>query len=773
MKAFLCHASQDSEFVIQVARFLKVSMQKVFYFEDPEQNRGDFLDVLRCELANHDVMVIFVGAELTAWQEQEINFIERDPTRKIEIHVVFIGRSQEEIKSFRDKRIRTSSLEIPIEITDEKTAVDTARKILFKLQVPYRFDDGLPLDPHLFSYEKNIIDFFKEKTRLGPDLHKDPGPDWTPEDEEAGAIDEDAALSSDSHDEGKGRGLTKEELRKKEQQKRISMIEKLLNGCPSKWPEVEEWRGILDDYQGKWRDIGSWREEPYMSKLKGVGTFRRPYDNVVAAALSTYHRRNPRTKQNSKPCQEQERECMIDQGLFFPEARPPKALYFPPRRGDNTLNVAVVVSGGIAPGINAVIDGIVQRHWMYARTHNQISGLTIYGLQNGFRALDAFQRSHFLLAPDHEVSLGDRHLVTSDHANEGGSVLGTSRVDELIDWNQRMAKLEFIVEVLRHNEIDILYVIGGDGSMKAAHATWSVARNTPGRPLSVVAIPKTMDNDVLWVWQAFGFLSAVEKAREIIEHLHTEVNSNPRLCILQLFGSDSGFVVSHSVLASATGHCDVALIPEVPFSITKLAKVLKEKMCRKRQRIPYGLVVMAETAIPTDATDYAAPKGEKPKIDIDLSRDEQDEILNFQKLRDEGKRIQGQTNDILRVAGLKIVSRGLTKLLPEVTLDKETGFEPEWGKLRVFSNEPRHLLRSVSASCSDIIIGQRLGLLAVDNAMGGFTDFMISQWLTEYAIIPLNLVVLGRKRIPNSGIFWKSVLAKTNQPGNMVDGDGD
>jgi len=65
---------------------------------------------------------------------------------------------------------------------------------------------------------------------------------------------------------------------------------------------------------------------------------------------------------------------------------------------------------------------------------------------------------------------------------------------------------------------------------------------------------------------------------------------------------------------------------------------------------------------------------------------------------------------------------------------------------------------------SDIVMGQRLGTLAVDNAMAGYTDFMISQWLTEYVLIPLKLVVLGRKRIPQSGIFWKSVLAKTDQP---------
>ena len=88
----------------------------------------------------------------------------------------------------------------------------------------------------------------------------------------------------------------------------------------------------------------------------------------------------------------------------------------------------------------------------------------------------------------------------------------------------------------------------------------------------------------------------------------------------------------------------------------------------------------------------------------------------------------------------------------------------DWTKLRVFTNEPRHLLRAIPPSCSDIIIGHRLGTLAVDNAMAGYTDFMISQWLTEYVLVPLKLVVLGRKRIPQNGIFWKSVLAKTGQP---------
>ncbi len=119
--------------------------------------------------------------------------------------------------------------------------------------------------------------------------------------------------------------------------------------------------------------------------------------------------------------------------------------------------------------------------------------------------------------------------------------------------------------------------------------------------------------------------------------------------------------------------------------------------------------------------------------------------------------MQGQTDEHLRTAGLKIVSRGLMQALH----DPE---DPEWARLRVCTNEPRHLLRTTAPSCTDIIFGNRLGTLAVDNAMAGYTDFMISQWLTEYVLVPLELVVLGRKRIPVDGMFWKSVRAKTGQP---------
>ena len=325
-----------------------------------------------------------------------------------------------------------------------------------------------------------------------------------------------------------------------------------------------------------------------------------------------------------------------------------------------------------------------------------------------------------------------------------------------------------------------------------------------------------MDNDILWVWQSFGFSSAVDKGREIIETLGTEIKSNPRLGIIQMFGSDSGFVVSHSVAASTSGLCDAALIPEVRFSLYKLAKYIRGKMCISRSShnavmVPSGLIVMAETAIPTDAVAFVCYEGMQldnrgneycdeeqeqiieealgdmtiireriqeqiPNLDwehirnkINLSIEELTEICKFNYLSKRDRRIQGQTNDPLRSAGLRIVSQGLQYLLEIVEPVYKGGErsdvvqQPDWKKLRVVTNEPRHILRSSPPISMDIITAHRLGTLAVDSAMAGYTDFMISQWLTEFVMVPLKLVVIGRKHIPETGMFWKSILAKTDQ----------
>ena len=298
-----------------------------------------------------------------------------------------------------------------------------------------------------------------------------------------------------------------------------------------------------------------------------------------------------------------------------------------------------------------------------------------------------------------------------------------------------------------------------------------------------------MDNDILWVWQSFGFLSAVEEAREIVERLHTEVHSNPRLGIIQFFGSGSGFVVSHAVLAASTGHATLALIPEIRFSVIGVACYLKQRLWESARpssadvsepaapidpNIPHGLVVMSETAIPVDALECLGLKKppshlktfyEAVSAKILPSEAEKQAIFDF---FDNGQRVQGQTSDALRSLGIRILLEAIPILIKDqeinALISEKPGYdEPDWTKLRMVRNEPRYLVRALEPSTTDIINGQRLGLLAVDAAMAGYTDCMVSQWLTEFTIVPLDLVVLGRKRIPPDGMFWKSVSAKTRQ----------
>lgn len=693
-RVFLSHSSHDGNLAVAIAASLKRCVDEgVFCYEDTTTT--SFPETMSEEIEKCTHMVVLVGDEESKHQNTEVSsFYARKKGDKS--HFFFVDcRTRRETFLPSIFALYEDNIRFRCEEDSPATSgLKAAHEIAKTFQWDWQASDGLPANPHLFDYEKHIIDFY---TKL----------------------------------------LTTE------REPETGTHEKLLDGAPPEWPTVHELR--FPD--------GNTRDNPDTLQ-KQVGEWRDPDARVLVAALSQYH------KAGEPDCHQL--GCQLRNGLCFPEAGPREKHIFPNRT--NNLTVGILVSGGIAPGINAVIDGITQRHFLYARENEYT--VHVHGFLNGFHAFYHLSGAYVDLIPDDKTRVPNA-IITADFADAGGSMLGTSRVDNLIDPATRIEALEKIVAQAYSWPLDILYVIGGDGSMKAAHAIWSHAddyakRNGINKPLSVVGIPKTMDNDILWVWQSFGFLSAVERAREVIQHLHTEVNSNPRLCVVQLFGSDSGFVVSHAVLASRTGTCDAALIPEVPFTMRKLAEFIKRQMAartpRRSRRIPAALVVMAETAIPVDAMDFI----DDP--DVALIDKEKDAIRKFDRLRTTKCRIQGQTDEWLRSGGLKIVSRGLEKLIKSDEITVNGSFEmPEWSLLRIFTNEPRHLLRAIPPSCMDIISGQRLGTLAVDNALAGYTDFMISQWLTEYVLVPLSLVVLGRKRIPQKGVFWRSVRSKTGQ----------
>lgn len=692
-RAFICHSSKDSKFVIEVCRFLKQNLDEIFYFEDYQRNienaNAGFIMQISEKLEEFEIFIAFISDNLTRWQKNEIGVlidIQNQPEAgnlKVIIPVLLgINRLPSELSLLRPY-VRES---IDSNNNNDTGAYNLAKNIINRLGLTWKSLDGLPPVSNYFQYEKDIIIDYINLLGLKDKLYS-----------------ADPKISKE-----------KEELR-------LNLRDKLLNGLPPIWPHVK-----------KMPESGFDKYHKNTVNKNFIGEWRPDDAKVLAAALTTFHPKDT---------------CIYKDQLTFPEAGPREFLFYP--RPNQNLKVAILISGGIAPGINSVINGITQRHELYANESEKKYVVEIYGLRNGFYAFDDYSRNRIELTSSY----------TSKVANESGSCIGTSRDDRLLEFTFDQDQCRFIIEQLLHDRIDILYIIGGDGSMKAAHALWNYSKviiKEPGfrnRKLSVIGIPKTMDNDILWVWQTFGFLSAVEKAREIIEQLSAEVISNPRICIVQLFGSDSGFVVSHAVVASKSTVCDVALIPEVHFTMKHLAKYLTDKIETQRNeaRIPMSLIVMAETAIPLDALDYV----DDPEIG--LTNDEKNAIRLFietKQLVSINKR-----NDFLRTAGLKIVSRVLKQLLPD-----QDNQNISWSRLRVFANEPRHLLRTTSPSCSDTIMGNRLGTLAVDNALAGYSDFMISQWLTEYVLVPLKLVVLGKKRIPTSGIFWKSVTTKTGQP---------
>ncbi len=673
------------------------------FFYDRIYHKEFWGDALKKAIEEMEIFVFFLGNDIGKTQQKELDYW--DSVKEINGNKSSIKVIIEDLATSSNKEPEGFTKVVPFRKYNEEFDIFISFKdLFFKLKnKEFKYSDGLPSNSQLFNYEKDIINFYTNKYIIGEKLNR-------------------ITDSTDSFENNE-----------------IEEIEKILQqGITPSWPKIKINLRIekRNGERIKYKKI----KNPI---LKEIGSARK--SNVLAAALTNYHEIESCfiDKNNS---QKNVNFCMKDHSLSFPEAGPREYIYKPINlEFEQHYNVAILVTGGIAPGINAVIDGITQRHFKYAEASEYIDKLQVIGLKNGFKSFEN-EADKVLLYPNKQL-MGEgkqNAIITSEMINVGGSMIGTSRYERLeLDNDSRMDELEEIIDALKQLKINILYVIGGEGSMKAAHALSSIyekkfSRNNDWR-FNIVGIPKTMDNDILWVWQTFGFMSAVEKAREFIDYLAVETSSNPRVGIVQLFGSNSGFVVSHAVLASRTGVCDFALIPESPYKLSKLIPAIKETLSKKNKN--YGLIIMSETAIPVDALDYLKTYED----DIRLT-DPESKALNKYFITDK-KKIKGHIDDKLRDASFKIV---------KIVIEKEINF-------RVLSNEPRHLIRAIPPSTVDIINASRLGTLAVDNAIAGYTDFMVTQWLTEYCLVPLDLVVLGRKRIPTTGIFWKSVISKTGQ----------
>lgn len=242
---------------------------------------------------------------------------------------------------------------------------------------------------------------------------------------------------------------------------------------------------------------------------------------------------------------------------------------------DEIKRIAIMTGGGDCPGLNAVIravtrKAIIENHWEVVGIRNGYNGL-YYG---NFVDLDLFNTSGIL--------------------QEGGTILFSSNKDNLFKYQVEENGKTVIkdvsdvgVENLKNAGIDVLFVVGGDGTLTSA-------RDFACKGVKVIAIPKTIDNDLASTDTTFGFSTAVDVATEALDRLHTTAASHHRIMVLEVMGRYAGWIALHAGIA---GGADAILIPEIPYNINYVAaKIMRRKEIGKN----FSVIVVAEGAKPLD-----------------------------------------------------------------------------------------------------------------------------------------------------------------------------
>lgn len=355
---------------------------------------------------------------------------------------------------------------------------------------------------------------------------------------------------------------------------------------------------------------------------------------------------------------------------------------------------AVVTCGGLCPGLNDVIRGLVL-------TLNYSYGVrTIYGIPYGYEGFVAkYGHPPIHLTPE---------SVTKLHC-EGGSILGSSRGPQ---------SSKDIVDFLTEYHINVLFVIGGDGTLRGAQ---DIVKEVSARGLkiSVVGIPKTIDNDLEFMDKSFGFETAFAEAVRTVRCAHSEAQGYANgVGLVKLMGRDSGFIAAFAALAENS--VNYVLIPEVPFQLDGrhgLLSCLEDRLSRRG----HAVVVVAEGA--------------------------------GQHL------LQGHAGGADASGNLKYGDIG-----PFLKKRIETHFRSGGKEINIKYIDPSYVIRSVPASPQDAIYCLRLAQNAVHAAMAGKTDMVVGRWHGHYVNLPMPVVTVRRRKVNPQGDLWMTVLEATGQP---------
>jgi 6-phosphofructokinase 1 len=263
--------------------------------------------------------------------------------------------------------------------------------------------------------------------------------------------------------------------------------------------------------------------------------------------------------------------------------------------------------------------------------------------------------------------------------------------------------------------------VGGDGTQRGAVAISAEARRRQA-DLAVVGIPKTIDNDIQYVWRSFGYLTAVEKAREVLRGAHVEARGAPNgITVVKLMGREAGFIAAGAAVASQ--EVDLVLVPEVPFRMEGEGGLLAY-LERRVGATGHAVIVVAEGAgqdlLPKE------PAGTDASGNIRLK-----DIGLFLK-----DRIAGHFRERGQEASVRYI-------------------------------DPSYIIRSVPANTADSLLCDQLARHAVHAAMAGRTELLIGLWYNVFIHVPTALAIRERKYMNPESEVWMAALAATGQPAHF------
>ena len=368
----------------------------------------------------------------------------------------------------------------------------------------------------------------------------------------------------------------------------------------------------------------------------------------------------------------------------FERPGPFKKIHFDPSK----INVGIVTCGGLCPGINDVIRSI---------TYSCIDGYNVknvYGFKNGYEGLtDKFNKDAVIL---------DGEIIDNIH-EQGGTILGSSRGAQ--------SEVDMVDTLVKFN-ISILFVIGGDGTQRGAmKITSEVTRRK--LDISIIGIPKTIDNDISFIHKSFGFDTAVLEARKAINAAHIEAKgARNGIGLVKLMGRYAGFISMHSTLAS--GNVNICLIPEEPLNMDELIEKIQRRLIEKDH-----LVIVVAEGVGQELLNKTMQK-------------EFDASGNL-KLKDIGTFLKFQIEK-------KLKEKDFVHTIKYI--------------------DPSYMIRSTSANAIDSSFCLRLGSYAVHAGMAGRTNVLVGYWNQHFCLVPTPLALKDRKQVDINGSEWRQNCKK-------------